>query len=249
MKLTMKNNFLLLLVLCFIGISNTFGQTTLDGTPITLDFGGKTALEKAMKIMNVNMNLSPLFTATQNEEMFLPAKDSISRTIDQIFFDAPVYGNAAINTIFGNVHSILTHKNGECKILVFASGEIDVKYGKMVADNARLFNVVNSTFNRIKKDFRYGTSKSATREQIEELDMMVRHCPKEQAKEMFNADDIIMYPLNLRGNAFEDKYTRSRAVVVAKNGLSIFFYFLMTDESVKNFDQYLKDLSGSFMFN
>jgi len=49
-KLTMKNNFLLLLALCFIGISNTFGQTIQERTSTTKDSGGQTALEKGASL-------------------------------------------------------------------------------------------------------------------------------------------------------------------------------------------------------
>lgn len=241
---------LLIMAFCLMGISNSFGQAIPETTNKNSNDDRGTALEKAMKTMNVNMNLSPLYSASNNQNMIaFVAGEEYRYTTNQLYGYEYSTGNVALNAIFSGVHSILTHKDENCKIIIYAAGEMTVKFGKIVADNAGLFNLGNSTFNRIKKDFQYGTIKSATREQIEELDMMVKHSPKEQAKEMFNADDMLMYPLNLRGNAFEDKYTRSRAVVVAKNGLSIFFYFLMTDESVKNFDKYLKDLSGSFMFN
>jgi len=242
---------LFIMAFCLISISNSFGQAVSETQQKDLGSDGPTALEKAMKTMNVNMNLSPLFTATQNKEIIgFVAGESYRYNANQIYGYEYSTGNVALNVIFTGVHSILTHKDEKCKIIVNALGEYTVRDGDFIKKMSPIFNVINMTFNRIKRDFRYGNSlKSATREEIEELDKMVSHYPKEQALEMFNADDMITYPHNLRANAFEGKYTRSRAVVVAKNGLPIFFYFMMTDESVKNFDQYLKDLSGSFMFN
>lgn len=233
---------------CLMGISNSFGQAISETTNKNANGDGGTALEEAMKIMNVNFNLSQFYTASTNKSLIYPAEGA-NPTIPQLYENELSSGNTEINVIFDNVHSILTHKDGECKILIYAAESL-VRFGRIIQANNNYFKVLSSTFNRIKREFRYGDPKtSATREEIEELDMMVRHCPKEQALKLFNAEEMLMYPMNLRGNAFEDKYTRSRAVVVAKNGLSIFFYFMMTDESVKNFDQYLKDLSGSFMFN
>lgn len=245
----MTNRFLTALVICFGIIQNIFGQSLMDMAP-EFDTNVKSEFEGAMKTMNVSMNLSPHFTATQNTGLIYPAGDDYKPSIDQIYGHETCSGNTELNVIFTGVHSILTHSSGDYKIMVYASGERNIIFGKQITENNQYFNVINSTFNRIKGDFRYGIpNKSATVEELEELDMMVKHCPEEQAKEMFNAKDVIMYPLSLRGNAFEDKYTRCRTVIVAKNGLSIFFYFLMTDESVKNFNQYLDDLSDSFRYN
>ena len=34
-----------------------------------------------------------------------------------------------------------------------------------------------------------------------------------------------------------------------KDGLDVFFYFMMTDEGIKNFDKYLMDFKGIFLFS
>ncbi|SFL05031.1 hypothetical protein SAMN05216357_111110 [Porphyromonadaceae bacterium KH3CP3RA] len=72
---------------------------------------------------------------------------------------------------------------------------------------------------------------------------------KELAKTMFNANIMVSYPVNLRGNIYRDKYTRCRAVVVGKDRLEFVIIFMMTDESMENFDNYLKDIEKIFWFN
>ena len=227
----MRNILVLLLLLSFIGVSSAHGQT---------------ALEKAMKRINVSINIPSAFSVTQNKKLMFVTQDSIFPTIKQVYNFEPSYGSTAFKVIFGLIHSIFTHKDSECVIFVYTSP------GKGGSDyvNAGLYNLNNLFFGRIKHDFRYGKPMDSASEcEAVELNCMLTHYPKEQAQKMFNANVMVMYPLNLRGNVYNDKYTRSRAVVVNKDGLEFYLYFMMTDYSVNNFDNYLNDLSKAFWFN
>lgn len=232
----MRNKLALLLLLSFIGVSNAHGQT---------------ALEKAMKRINVSINIPSTFSVTQNKELMFVTNDSIFPTLKQIYNFEPSYGSTAFKVIFGSIHSIFTHKDGECVIFVYTSpGKGGSEYGKMITDSAGLYTLDNLCFDRIKHDFRYGKPMDSVSEcEAVELNSMLTHYPKEQVQKMFNANVMVMYPLNLRGNVYNDKYTRSRAVVVNKDGLEFYLYFMMTDYSVNNFDNYLNDLSKAFWFN
>lgn len=227
----MSNKLVLLLLLSFIGVSNAKGQT---------------ALENAMKRINVSINIPPAFSITQNKELIFVTQDTILPTIKQVYNFEPSYGSTAFKVIFGTIHSIFTHKDGVCLVFVFVSpGKGGSDFG-----NAGLNALNNLSFGRIKHDFRYGKPMdSASESESVELNSMLTHYPKEQAQKMFNANVMVMYPLNLRGNVYKDKYTRSRAVVVNKDGLEFYLYFMMTDSSVNNFDHYLNDLSKAFWFN
>ena len=104
------------------------------------------------------------------------------------------------------------------------------------------------TYNRIKTDFKYGYP-GATEQDIEDLKMMMTFYPHDTATVLFNADYMMVYPFNMEGKKYQDKFTRTRVVVTGKDGLDVFFYFMMTDEGIKNFDKYLMDFKGIFLFS
>lgn len=60
---------------------------------------------------------------------------------------------------------------------------------------------------------------------------------------------MMTYPYNMKGKACQGVYSRTRVVVIERNGLDVFFYFTMTDVGIKDFDKYLMDLKGVFGFN
>ncbi len=132
----------------------------------------------------------------------------------------------------GTVHSILKNHDGQCNIFVYLSGANGLRYGGIIRKNKSLFkNVSSLTYNRIKTDFKYGYP-GATEQDIEDLKMM-----------------MTFYPFNMEGKKYQDKFTRTRVVVTGKDGLDVFFYFMMTDEGIKNFDKYLMDFKGIFLFS
>lgn len=73
--------------------------------------------------------------------------------------------------------------------------------------------------------------------------------PQDTARSFFNADYMMTYPYNMKGKACQGVYSRTRVVVIERNGLDVFFYFTMTDVGIKDFDKYLMDLKGVFGFN
>jgi hypothetical protein len=234
----MKRKISLFFIISFWGISIVYGQT---------------ALEKAIKVMNMSIQMPSYFDASKNEDLIYVTpitEESPIPKLAQTYYFEPVFGSTAFKVFFGQIHSIIRHTSGEYLIFVSAAGEFVVKYGFLIEEKSDLFNVRDLTFNGIKSNFRYGKRmESASKEEIEELDLMLTHYSEKQAKKMFNADRMVTYPMNLRGEIYEEKYPRCRALVVSKKGLDIFFYFLMTNESAKKFDEYLEDLNKVFWFN
>jgi hypothetical protein len=234
----MKKKLVLFFIGLFWGISIVYGQT---------------ALEKAVKVMNMTIHMPSYFDVSKNEDLIFVSpitEESPGPKLAQTYYFEPSFGSTAFQVFFGRLHSIIRHTNGEYLIFVYAAGESGVKYGQIIKDNSDLLNVRDLTFNRIKNDFRYGKRmESASKEEIMELDLMLTHYSEKQAKKMFNAGWMVTYPMNLRGEIYEEKYSRCRTVITARNGLDIFFYFMMTDESMKNFDNYLEDLKKVFWFN
>jgi len=207
---------------------------------------GQTALEKAMNTMNVSMNIPSFWDISQNE-------NSIDVISSSVVLDTTLQQTQAGETfkmLFGNVHAVIRHKNAEYVIFVYAGGEGALKYANLINQYDQLFNVINLSFNRIKRDLRYGIRhKSATSEEIAVLDTMIIHYPKAKVEELFNADWMVSYPMDLREEAYENKYSQCKAVSIAKNGLGIFFYFMLTDETENKFENYLEDLKGAFWYN
>lgn len=107
-----------------------------------------------------------------------------------------------------------------------------------------------SKYNRVKHDFDYGRPYSSASEQdIEDLKIMMTFYPQDTARSFFNADYMMTYPYNMKGKACQGVYSRTRVVVIERNGLDVFFYFTMTDVGIKDFDKYLMDLKGVLGFN
>jgi hypothetical protein len=232
----MKTKLSILIILILMGVINSQGQT---------------ALEKALTTMHVSMNLPSYLSVSQNEELIYPVSEGELPTLAQLYGGAPSSGNTLIKKMFGLIHSIMTYQDGECEILVYAAGENTMRFGKMVKDNPKLFGAGNNlTYNRIRFDFRNGDGTVGPNEKSdEEVDKLLTHYPKEQAQKMFNADWMVGYPKSLMGNTYKEKFNHCQSVVIAKNGLDIMFYFMLTDKSSENFNKYLDDLNRVFWFN
>jgi hypothetical protein len=216
---------------------------------------GQTSLEKAMKRINVSINMPSYFNASQNKDHIyvteITEEDSIP-TIAQLYRFQPAYGSTAFKVFFGMINAIIRHENEEYIIFVYAlPGKGDEPHGDIRTYDTKIYTLNEVLpFSRIKSDFNYGAKmRSATPPEVYDLDLMLMHYPKEQAGELFNADAMVMYPINLYGNVYEDKYTVCRAVVAEKDGLSFFLYFMLTNDNYKNFDSCLKDIAKVFWFN
>ena len=203
---------------------------------------GQTALEKVTKHINVSVNLPSFLKASDNEtSIFVVPITETNRipTFEQSYDLAPSYGDQSLNAYFGTLHSIIRHGDGDYVVFVYVGG------------GGRLLGRSNSQiYDRILCDFRFGPRWGASTKAYEaELDLMLTHYPQERAREMFNADLMVMYPVNLRGEVYEDKYSRCRAVIAAKEGVFVILYFMMPDEGLENFDDYLNDFKRAFWYN
>ena len=134
----------------------------------------------------------------------------------------------------GLIHAILTSHDKQCKLFVYIAGAINAHLGDIIKYNKKSFGIDTlSKYNRVKHDFDYGRPYSSASEQdIEDLKIMMTFYPHDTARSFFNG-----------------VYSRTRVVVIERNGLDVFFYFTMTDVGIKDFDKYLMDLKGVFGFN
>ncbi|MDR1224187.1 MAG: hypothetical protein LBL07_15105 [Tannerella sp.] len=220
----------------------------------------QTALEKAMKVMNVHMNLPSFLEASQNKvsesapgwiyATEITEESPIPR-IAQTYRYEPSYGDTYFKVLFGMLHSVIKYRDDDCYLLVSATGESGMELAEIIQENAGLFNIVNPSFNRIKRDIRYGEfGKSATEPEIDVLKTVIHYYPEERAQKLFHAAWMASYPVDMEGNVYKEKYTTCKAVVMAnKKGVDMFLYFLMTDESATRFDKYLNALEKVFWFH
>jgi hypothetical protein len=151
------------------------------------------------------------------------------------------------------VDAELIHHDEQCRVYAYVAGADVIEYGKIVGDHPELFGAVDPTddmsYNRIKSNFKYGRPLvAASRQDIEDLKMMLHFYAKEDAQLFFNADYMAAYPYNMEGKSCKNDLTRARAIVFGKAGLNIFLYFVMTDVGMKDFGKYFADFKGSFWF-
>jgi hypothetical protein len=216
---------------------------------------GQTALEKGMARIGVEINMPSYFNVSQNQKHIyvteITEKDPIP-TMAQTYQIEPAYGNTAFKVYFATVHAIMRHESGEYVIFVYAvPGRGNIPHGDIKTHESKIYTLNEVLpWGGIRSNFNYGKKfRSVSFQNVYDLDLLLTHCPREQARELFNADAMVMYPMNLQGNVYEEKYTVCRAVVAAKDGLSFFLYFMLTDDNFQKFDTYLQDIAKVFLFN
>jgi hypothetical protein len=218
---------------------------------------GANAREDTLKLGNATIILdttgtrkTPLFledlaligmTFTPSEEYSVPGNINLVPFCDEK--ECPLWR-------LGLVHAILTRRDGQCKIAVYVGGAYEVRYGRILRNNSLTGQTRMTRYNRVKFDLNYGKPHAAPSKQDEEdLKMMMTFYPADTARALCNADEMLAYPFDMKGQAIDSIFTRTRVVVASKNGLEIYFYFMLTDQGVGHFDKYLSSLQDMFRFN
>lgn len=145
----------------------------------------------------------------------------------------------------GVIHTKLLHQDKDCQISIYIAGANQMRYGKV----NKLNEPGDLSYNRIKHDFMYGEQfRAATKQETEDLKMMLTYYPQDSAKAIFNADYMLCYPFNMEGKKCRNKFTCARTIVTGKGGLDIFVYFVFTDKGIKDFDRYLAEFKQTLWF-
>ena len=139
----------------------------------------------------------------------------------------------------GLLHAILTHKDGQCQIMIYAD-----RFQPSAVGHPSTY-----AFDRIRFDFRYGGELgSASHFDREDLRMMLHYYPQDSAKAIFNADFMLSYPFDMRRQKHDHNFTRTRVIVTGKNGYDIFLYFVLTNQGMLDFDKYLSNFRQTLWF-
>lgn len=210
-------------------------------------------LKESANRSGISVKIPYGYEVSENETLFYPTEISDSNlipSIAQAYKQEPVKGDAFFNVFFGTVASVIKHKSNECVVIVYIPpGRGGSNYGEIATDSAMLRTFKHIAFERIKSNFNYGSAFQAPSElEAMEIYSMLTHYPVEKARQMFNAGAMVGYPLNFKGNVFQERFTRGRAVVVGKDRHEFYLYFMMTDKSVSLFNKYLNDFDKAFNF-
>jgi hypothetical protein len=228
----------------FIILLSVLGFTTLSA---------QSFLDQSAARLGITVNIPSQYQVSKNESHIYPAgitADNPVPDIDQQYQQKTATGKAFFNSFFGTVTSVLTHNNNECVVLLFIPpGRGGSNYGKITTDSITLNVFQHISFGRIKHDFSYESPyNDASEIAALELYSMLTHYPVLKAKEMFVAGAMVSYPLNFKTNVFLEKFTRGRAVVIGKDRREVYLYFMLTDKSVMEFEQYLSEFNSAFVF-
>ena len=140
------------------------------------------------------------------------------------------------------------HKDGKCEIFVRAISEESIRYyGEIKTTNK---GPALWSYQHVSGyDFNF----KGTEQDIEKLELQsdIHNYPQDSARMIFNADYMFRYhpDFYMKGNVHGNDFTHTIAVVTGRKGLDIFAYFLLTDESVKDFNKYLSDFKNTLWFN
>lgn len=217
----------------------------------------QTYLEKSMKSTDVIYIPSEKFIISQNEEQVYPVEISEKNPLPSL---AENYGvvlarpETYINSLFAMVHAIFQSKKDDYIVLVKSGYGRDEKFGVVVRNEEfseeEKFYLESLRLDGVKRDLRYGRFfQGVDEKEAYEILQMLKIFPKEDAKKMFNAQILFSYPIDLHGNAYNEKYKRAKCFVLQGKRSIIFLYFLMTNDNYWKADTFLKDFEGVFRFN
>lgn len=217
----------------------------------------QTYLEKSMKSADVTYIPSEKFIISQNKEQVYPVEISEKNPLPSL---AENYGvvlarpETYINSLFAMVHAIFQSKKDDYIVLVRSGYGGDEKFGVVVRNEEfseeEKFYLELIGFDGVKRDLRYGRFfQGSDEKEAYEMLQMLKIFPKEEARKMFNAQILFSYPIDLHGNAYNEKYKRAKCFVLQGKRSIIFLYFLMTNDNYWKADTFLKDFEGVFRFN
>lgn len=191
-------------------------------------------IEEIFKQQNITLKVRSPYTLTNNSRC-LPCDN---------------YDCNLRHTI-NSANASLTHKDNNCEVYMKSS------YKNLDGNPESIPDFMGGSknmtiYNRIKSDLDWQVIKMpryANKCEIDELKMLVTNYPAKLAKKYFNADYMLMYPIDTKRQECRDKFTRGRCVVVGKDYRYVFMYFLLTDDNAKDLDKYLAQLKGMIWFN
>ena len=149
-------------------------------------------------------------------------------------------------TADGIITSQWIHEDGECILFIKCSGDrpIEMKTNKSIDRLPRsMFEWIRERLNVTPMSF-----KKITEKEIQEIKKKITMWPPEKAKETFNAQYVITYPIKSKKSVYMGKYTHKMDLMMTKWGEHLTVSFLVTKKGNKNIEKYIKDVEEAFWF-
>lgn len=138
------------------------------------------------------------------------------------------------------------HEDGECILFIKCSG------GKplMKNPNKSINKLPENVFGWIKDKVNVEpiTLRKITEEEIEKTKKKITFWTPEKAKETFNAQYVITYPIKSRKSVYMGKFKHKQDLMMIKWGEHLTVSFLVTRKGKRNIDKYIKDVEEAFWF-
>ncbi|MEY8707521.1 hypothetical protein AALK94_09335 [Bacteroides faecichinchillae] len=132
------------------------------------------------------------------------------------------------------------HEDGECILFIKCNGGRPNKSFDKLPEN---------NFNWIKHTLGMGSFLTdPTEEEMERIKKKITMWPPEKAKETFNAQYVITYPIKNKKAVYMGKYTHKLELIMIKWGGNLTVSFLVTKKGNKNIEKYIKDVEEAFWF-
>ena len=154
-------------------------------------------------------------------------------------------------TTNNSITSQWIHEDGECILFMQCSGDKPSVNGKVPeADRTKY---------KLPEEYLYGwikpsvnvepmSLKKVTEEEKEEIKKKITFWTPEKAKEVFNAQYVITYPIKSEKSVYMGKYTHKMDLMMIKWEEHLTVSFLLTKKGYKQIDKYLKEVEEAFRF-
>ena len=162
-------------------------------------------------------------------------------------YSCPVYG------LLGTPAAIWQSEDGQCEVSVSVIEKKEcIGPTYEVAENDVLSPFV---YNHIQSHLGWGVDfigqfGPAEKKDFKYLKMFFTRYPNKLARKYFNADELYLYPINIRKKC-RNKYCHALVVIPIQygNGVPPFIHFVMTEVGREKFDRYLNDFKNTIMYN
>ena len=262
----MKQLRSLFLAVCAIAFSiPVYGQKdTLTKDGLYLEYNLPFYRSDPLKLMEA-MNQNKELDSPADEDMIRGILDRATKAIGLKYKALPQY---IISEQFGlcyppanpkellwttgnSIDSQWIHEDGECILFLKCSGDKPSINGKVPeADRTKY---------KLPEEYLYGwikpsvnvepmSLKKVTEEEKEEIKKKITFWTPEKAKEVFNAQYVITYPIKSKKSVYMGKYTHKMDLMMIKWEEHLTVSFLLTKKGYKQIDKYLKEVEEAFRF-
>ena len=230
----MKKSFLCLLTVLFSIV--TYGQRDIVWYPIDDEYiksiiplvDTVPTLDSRVKAIGLNYKLPKKYTQSYEEVSFLNVNADIPEELVR-----------GVNNL---IVSQWIHEDGECILFINSSPGYNIR--------ERSERIRKSFFNRTRRYLQMGNPFiDTTDEQMEDLKKIITFWPQKEAEKVFNAQHVLVYPINEPKAIYKGKYVHRQSLCMIKWGEDLTVSFLLTDKGYKNMNKYMKDVKKAFRFN